>query len=83
MTDPEPLPEGHEFFTLYNVILTPHLAGISTESSLDQSMQVARDGVVALNGKRPFHMVNPVVWSHRKGSAMELRIFIIYLGMRS
>jgi phosphoglycerate dehydrogenase-like enzyme len=68
VTDPEPLPEGHEFFALDNVVLTPHLAGISTETSLNQSMQVARDGVMALSGKRPFHIVNPVVWPHRKGS---------------
>ena len=68
VTDPEPLPEGHEFFALDNVVLTPHLAGISIESSLNQSMQVAYDGAMALNGKRPFHMVNPVVWPHRKGS---------------
>jgi len=68
VTEPEPLPEGHEFFALDNVVLTPHLAGISTETSLNQSVQVARDGVTALSGKRPFHIVNPVVWPHRKGS---------------
>ncbi|WP_218279236.1 hydroxyacid dehydrogenase [Knoellia remsis] len=27
VTDPEPLPVGHPFFTLPNVVLTPHLAG--------------------------------------------------------
>jgi D-3-phosphoglycerate dehydrogenase len=62
VADPEPLPEGHELFGLENVILTPHIAGISTDSSVHQSIQVVRDGVMVLRGKRPFHLVNPEVW---------------------
>ncbi|KAL8292669.1 hypothetical protein RQP46_001281 [Phenoliferia psychrophenolica] len=31
VTDPEPLPDGHALFTLPNVILTPHMSGLSKE----------------------------------------------------
>lgn len=30
VTDPEPLPEGHELFSLPNVIVTPHVGGASS-----------------------------------------------------
>ncbi|PFG29336.1 2-hydroxyacid dehydrogenase [Paramicrobacterium agarici] len=30
VTDPEPLPEGHELFTLDNVLISPHVGGAST-----------------------------------------------------
>ncbi|CEQ40938.1 SPOSA6832_02621, partial [Sporobolomyces salmonicolor] len=29
VTDPEPLPDGHELFTMANVVLTPHMSGLS------------------------------------------------------
>jgi D-3-phosphoglycerate dehydrogenase len=62
VTDPEPLPPGHDVFALDNVVLTPHVAGVSAESLVAQSVQSARDGMMALEGKRPFHLVNPAVW---------------------
>lgn len=31
VTDPEPLPEGHEFFGLENVVFTPHISGGTPE----------------------------------------------------
>jgi phosphoglycerate dehydrogenase-like enzyme len=30
VTDPEPLPEGHPFFALHNVLISPHVGGAST-----------------------------------------------------
>jgi D-3-phosphoglycerate dehydrogenase len=62
VTDPEPLPLGHDLFALDNVVLTPHVAGVSAESLVEQSVQSARDGMMVLEGKRPFHLVNPAVW---------------------
>ncbi|GAA5866819.1 hypothetical protein JCM1840_004277 [Sporobolomyces johnsonii] len=29
VTDPEPLPDGHELFAMPNVVLTPHMSGLS------------------------------------------------------
>jgi len=31
VTDPEPLPEGHALWSTKNVIITPHVSGISTK----------------------------------------------------
>lgn len=64
VTDPEPLPAGHALFGFENVVLTPHIAGVSVESLPQQSVQSARDGMMVLEGKRPFHLVNPEVWRH-------------------
>jgi D-3-phosphoglycerate dehydrogenase len=69
VTDPEPLPPGHELFALDNVVLTPHIAGISAESLVQQSVQSARDGMLVLRGKRPFHLVNPEVWPRLRAAA--------------
>lgn len=67
VTDPEPLPPGHDLFALDNVVLTPHIAGVSPESMVEQSVQSARDGMLVLEGRKPFHLVNPAVWTQRKG----------------
>jgi D-3-phosphoglycerate dehydrogenase / 2-oxoglutarate reductase len=66
VTDPEPLPAGHPLFALENVVLTPHIAGAAIEAMVSQGVQSARDGVQVLSGGRPFHLVNPEVWPHRK-----------------
>lgn len=65
VTDPEPLQPGHDLYTLDHVVLTPHTAGISAESLVQQSVQSARDGIIVLEGKKPFHLVNPEVWPGR------------------
>jgi phosphoglycerate dehydrogenase-like enzyme len=31
VTDPEPLPDGHKLWTTKNVIITPHIAGLTTK----------------------------------------------------
>jgi phosphoglycerate dehydrogenase-like enzyme len=30
VTDPEPLPDGHPFFALPNVLISPHVGGVTT-----------------------------------------------------
>ncbi len=62
VTDPEPLPAGHELFALDNVVVTPHIAGASAQTLIEQFIQSATDGMMVLQGKRPFHLVNPEVW---------------------
>jgi D-3-phosphoglycerate dehydrogenase len=66
VTDPEPLPPGHDLFAFDNVVLTPHIAGVSAESLVQQSVQSAQDGMMVLAGARPFHLVNPAVWPQLK-----------------
>lgn len=63
VTDPEPLPDGHAFFDLDNVILTPHLGGNASEVFRASSMTPTRLMLDALRGKRPRHLVNPEAWT--------------------
>ena len=62
VTDPEPLPDGHPFFDLDNVILTPHLGGNASEVFRASSLTPVRLTLDALRGKRPRHMINPDAW---------------------
>lgn len=54
-------PASHPLLQLDNVILTPHSAGSSVESSLDSKIRGARNAVDVLLGIRPRHVVNPDV----------------------
>ncbi len=62
VTDPEPLPDGHPFFDLDNVVLTPHTGGNAPEVFRASSMTPVRLTLEALRGKRPRHLVNPEAW---------------------
>lgn len=62
VTEPEPLPDGHPLFDFENVVLTPHIAGISTEYLARNSASTARDALRVLAGERPQQLVNPSVW---------------------
>jgi phosphoglycerate dehydrogenase-like enzyme len=46
---------------LDNVILTPHCAGSSVESTLDSKVRGARNAAEVLLGRWPAHVVNPEV----------------------
>jgi D-3-phosphoglycerate dehydrogenase len=52
----EPLAPGHPLCGLDNVILTPHIGGLSQEGELAMSM-VARDVLAVLEGREPAHAV--------------------------
>lgn len=54
-------PPRHPFFELDNVILTPHCAGSSVESSLDSKTRGARNAAIVLSGQLPLFIVNPEV----------------------
>lgn len=64
--EPGPPPK-HPFFELDNVILTPHCAGSSVESSLDSKTRGARNAALVLSGQRPPHVVNPEVLARASG----------------
>jgi D-3-phosphoglycerate dehydrogenase len=55
----QPLPEGHPFFSLPNVILTPHMAGITEESMLRVGMAVVAEVRRIVAGGLPERLVNP------------------------
>lgn len=52
----EPLGKEHPLCTLDNVILTPHIGGLSLEGEVAMSM-VARDVLAVLEGREPEHAV--------------------------
>jgi D-3-phosphoglycerate dehydrogenase len=54
-------PASHPLLELDNVILTPHCAGSSVESSLDSGIRGVRNAVDVLLGQTPRHIVNPDV----------------------
>jgi D-3-phosphoglycerate dehydrogenase / 2-oxoglutarate reductase len=60
--DTQPLPRDHPFMGLKNVILTPHVAGITDESMLRIGQAVVRQTAAILNGAKPEHFCNPQVW---------------------
>jgi D-3-phosphoglycerate dehydrogenase len=51
----------HPLLELDNVILTPHCAGSSVESTLDSKIRGARNAAAVLMGKWPASVVNPNV----------------------
>ena len=61
-----PLPEESPFHHLDNVILTPHMAGITEDSMervADRALFQARQ---ILEGQRPQHLINPEIWNTRR-----------------
>jgi D-3-phosphoglycerate dehydrogenase len=55
----EPLPVDHPLVTLPNVLLTPHLAWYSKESTRDLQGGAAGEIQRVLSGQRPQHWANP------------------------
>ena len=50
---------GHPLFALDNVILTPHLAGMTVESRARMSVAAAQEMLRMLAGEKPANFVNP------------------------
>jgi D-3-phosphoglycerate dehydrogenase len=57
----QPLPPDHPFFSLDNVILTPHLAGITEESMERMGIGAVEETLRVLKGDLPINLVNPSV----------------------
>jgi D-3-phosphoglycerate dehydrogenase len=53
------LPPGHPLLALDNVLLTPHLAGMTVESRSRMSVAAAEEMLRMLDGERPKNLVNP------------------------
>jgi D-3-phosphoglycerate dehydrogenase len=59
------LPREHELFKLDNVILTPHLAGVTVAARGRASVAAAAEMLRMLAGERPLNLVNPDVLNAR------------------
>lgn len=58
----QPLPRDHPFMTLPNVILTPHMAGITEESMRRMGEGAVSEVRRILAGEKPQNLCNPDVW---------------------
>ena len=59
VTDPEPLPEGHPLFAMKNVVVSPHVGGVSSAMAPRMArlleIQIAR----MLQGEAPINVIFP------------------------
>jgi D-3-phosphoglycerate dehydrogenase / 2-oxoglutarate reductase len=62
----EPLPGDHPLRSLDNVLLSPHLAGASTDIPVHHSQMITDDILRVLAGERPQHLANPAAWERRR-----------------
>lgn len=58
----QPVPRDHPLLALDNVVLTPHVAALTEESSEKMSTGAARQILQLIAGERPEYLVNPEVW---------------------
>jgi D-3-phosphoglycerate dehydrogenase len=55
----QPLPADHPYFALDNVVLTPHMAGITQESMMRMGTGAAQETLRILAGELPVNLRNP------------------------
>jgi len=60
----QPLPPGHPYFDFDNVIITPHMAGITEESMMRMGVGAAGETLLVLANKLPVNLRNPEVVEH-------------------
>jgi D-3-phosphoglycerate dehydrogenase len=58
----EPPPTDHPLLQFDNVLVTPHMAGVTREARINMGRIAALQLIDALDGKRPLRIVNPQVW---------------------
>ena len=63
MADNHP-PSDHPLLSLDNIIITPHVAFFSQESTLELEQRAAREVTRVLTGQMPDNLVNPAVLDH-------------------
>ncbi|TIN49943.1 MAG: dehydrogenase, partial [Mesorhizobium sp.] len=57
----QPLPPSHPYFSFDNVIITPHMAGITEESMMRMGVGTANEALLVLADKLPVNLRNPEV----------------------
>ncbi|TIO72571.1 NAD(P)-dependent oxidoreductase, partial [Mesorhizobium sp.] len=60
----QPLPPNHPYFGFDNVIVTPHMAGITEESMMRMGVGAANEALLVLADKLPVNLRNPEVIDH-------------------
>ncbi len=62
----EPPERGNPLLTLANVVLSPHVAGITEDSARRMAIGAAQGVVDVLAGRKPEAMLNPEIWDRRR-----------------
>jgi D-3-phosphoglycerate dehydrogenase len=60
----QPLPPDHPYFGFDNVIVTPHMAGITEESMMRMGLGATEEAIRVLAGKLPVNLRNPEAVEH-------------------
>lgn len=60
----QPLPPEHPYFSFSNVIITPHMAGITEESMARMGVGAIEEALRVLRNELPVNLRNPEVVSH-------------------
>jgi D-3-phosphoglycerate dehydrogenase len=60
----EPVTSDNPLLEMDNVILTPHIAGVTVESAKKRGFETVRRVLNIFAGERPDGLVNPEVWDH-------------------
>jgi D-3-phosphoglycerate dehydrogenase/microcystin synthetase protein McyI len=60
--DPEPPPVDSPLYELDNLILSPHIGGITKEARRHLALSAATQILQVLHGERPPNLVNPDIW---------------------
>ncbi|MGO6817578.1 NAD(P)-dependent oxidoreductase [Rhizobium leguminosarum] len=60
----QPLPLDHPYFGFDNVIVTPHLAGLTEESMMRMGIGAASEALRVIKGDLPVNLRNPEVVEH-------------------
>ena len=63
VTDPEPLPAGHELLTFPNVIVTPHIASATIRTRYAMADLAVENLLATLDGGPMPHCANPGVYA--------------------
>jgi D-3-phosphoglycerate dehydrogenase len=58
----EPVSRQNPLLSLPNIIVTPHIAGISIQSSAERGTQAVKRLLMAFAGEKPEGLANPEVW---------------------
>ncbi|VTU45694.1 hydroxyacid dehydrogenase [Variovorax sp. PBL-E5] len=62
----EPLSSTTPLFALPNLLLSPHIAGLSGDALYQLAHSAVRQVLDALSARRPAHLVNPNVWDEAR-----------------
>jgi phosphoglycerate dehydrogenase-like enzyme len=70
--DPEPPRADHPLFGFPSVVVTPHMAALTSDGQLRSHLAAATQVLQVWRGERPPGLLNPAVWPQRRSDAKVL-----------